>query len=58
MLKHMKEKGNNPQCSHKWIMRSKKHLDILERACTECGQVEFHSESELDGETVKRIMGD
>jgi len=57
MLKAIKENGNNPQCSHKWVKRDKKTITILERACTECGKLELHSEDiELSEQDVKKIM--
>ena len=55
-LKHTKQAGNNPSCPHKWVARSKRNISILERVCTDCGQVEYHSESNLDEATIKKIM--
>lgn len=51
------EKVGNPACKHNWVKRDKKTIQILSRACTECGQVEFHSENEeIDEATINKIM--
>ncbi len=48
--------AGSPNCNHKWVKRDKKNFSILERACTECGQVELHSEcKELTEEQTKKL---
>lgn len=54
-LKSINEQGDTA-CKHQWVARSKKTIQILERACTECGRTEFHTEADLDEKTVKQLM--
>ena len=49
--------AGNPACNHKWVKRDKATISILSRACTECGQVEIHSECpDIDDKIAKKIM--
>lgn len=47
----------NPNCVHKWVKRDKVSFSVLKRACTDCGQVELHSEcADLDEAAAKKLL--
>lgn len=51
-----KIKDGNPNCIHKFVKRDKKTIQILHRACTECGQEELHTEGDINDVEMKKIM--
>jgi hypothetical protein len=54
MAKVVETSIGDDRCSHKWVKRSKATIQILERACTECGKVELHSEGNITPEEAQK----